>query len=137
MLSISEIKSLKDPSTVIREYEHFLNHYTFAPDRKLYPFPKIGTVLDEDKSVKWNKEEVERLRAANAEEARRLQLEHSKYIKAFDYALAKTFAAEYHLTITVSEKILKMLRGQLFDVSFDKLPIAFHEIAQIIACLKK
>ena len=40
--------------------------------------PKNGDVIDEDKSVKWNREEVERLQKAYDEEVKRLNTEKNK-----------------------------------------------------------
>ena len=45
--------------------------FSCKPD-ETFNRPKIGTVLDEDKSVKWNREEVLRLREAYDEEVKRL-----------------------------------------------------------------
>ena len=41
--------------------------------------PKNGAVIDEDKSVKWNREEVARLQAAYDEEVKRLNTEKNKW----------------------------------------------------------
>lgn len=39
---------------------------------------KIGYVFDEDKSVKWNREEVERLNKLHEEEVKRLNIQKDK-----------------------------------------------------------
>ena len=38
----------------------------------------VGTILDEDKSVRWNREEVERIREEYTEEVKRLNRERNK-----------------------------------------------------------
>ena len=41
-------------------YDNFLSHFSCIPDANLFPKYKEGDVIDEDKSVKWNREEVQR-----------------------------------------------------------------------------
>ena len=56
---------------------------------KNFSNPAWGTIFDEEKSVRWNREEVDRLRSEYEEEARRLTSEKNAAIKnATDMAIA-------------------------------------------------
>ena len=39
-----------------------------------FPNPRTGTIIDEEKSVRWNREEVQRMQDAYKEEVRRLNI---------------------------------------------------------------
>ena len=56
------IKKEKDMNCLIESFDDFTLHFSCRPNREIYPYPKINEVIDEDKSVKWNREEVSRLR---------------------------------------------------------------------------
>lgn len=58
------------------------------PDREKFPYPRVGAVIDEDKSVRWNREEVDRLRQAHDEEVKKLnQLRSKKESDSHDLAI--------------------------------------------------
>ena len=59
---VKRIGKEKDLHVLIDSYDEFERNFSCKPDRKEYPYPKAGTVIDENKSVKWNREEVVRLR---------------------------------------------------------------------------
>lgn len=77
-----------------RDYENFLNTFSCKPDAEKYPFPKKGTILDEDKSVKWNREEVERLRNAYGVEMKRLNMYKSIISAEYRKRIIKLLSAE-------------------------------------------
>ena len=68
-----KMKEIKDINLLEEKCYNFFNEYSFKPDREQFPYPKIGEVLDEEKSVKWNREEVYRLREAHDEKVKDLQ----------------------------------------------------------------
>lgn len=60
-----------------------------CPDKASFPYPEEGDVIDEEKSVRWNREEVQRQRMAYLEEAKRLRrLRNEKITEAVDEAAA-------------------------------------------------
>lgn len=61
---IKSIKKEKNLNTLICSYERFCSSFSCKPNREEYPYPRYTDVIDEDKSVKWNREEVDRLRKA-------------------------------------------------------------------------
>lgn len=52
-----------------------INYMNTQPSKLGYVHPNIGTVIDEDKSVRWNKEEVNRLREEYDKKASELKRE--------------------------------------------------------------
>jgi hypothetical protein len=92
-----EVKSIYDVRDVAKKYSEFLRSYSCKPDREKFPFPKVGTVLDEDKSVKWNREEVERLRGVYDEEVRRLNTEKNHICNIFEGRMKELLKDEFEL----------------------------------------
>lgn len=58
-----------------KERFNSINNMNTQPSKLGYTHPKIGTVIDEDKSVRWNNEEVNRLRAEYDKKASELKRE--------------------------------------------------------------
>lgn len=76
-MTTTELKniSLKD---LFKKLEQVHENTSCKPDT--LALPKKNEVLDENKSVKWNREEVERRREAYFEEVKRLNRERNKAI---------------------------------------------------------
>lgn len=68
---------------------------------------KEGTVIDEDKSVKWNREEVKRLNDAYVEEARSLRRKRNEKEAKVREELVEAVNAE--LEKSVSEETVKKM----------------------------
>lgn len=75
------------------------------PDEQCFPKVKTGTVIDEDKSVRWNREEVERLKTAREEEIKRLNRKKNKAINDATNQVVKLIAKELN-TSTDKAQIL-------------------------------
>ena len=58
----------------IEEFKN-INCMNTQPSKLGYVHPNIGTVIDEEKSVRWNREEVDRLRAEYDKKASELKRE--------------------------------------------------------------
>lgn len=74
-----------DWNPIVEDFKKVENLST-KPDRTKFPKYKMNAVIDEDKSVRWNNEEIERRNAAFKKEASRLQTvkshEYNKVINA-------------------------------------------------------
>lgn len=78
----------EDLCDMVNEYINF----SCQPENKKY---QTGYVFDEDKSVRWNREEVERRNKLHDEEVKRLNIEKNrlfiKWIDAvYDYIIQET-----------------------------------------------
>ena len=59
---VKHIKAEKNLITCVSAYKDFLENFSCKPDRDKFPYPKVGSIIDEEKSVKWNRNEVDRQR---------------------------------------------------------------------------
>jgi len=66
------MKTLKE---LEKEYKHFMNTDTM-PDPIKFPRYAEDTIIDENKSVEWNRNEVTRINTLWVEECHRLVKEH-------------------------------------------------------------
>lgn len=105
LLLEKDIKSIKYYSDLEIEFYDFLNNYSFSPNRAEHPYPKIGDVLDEDKSVRWNREEVERLRKEYEECVAILNKNYAAIKTIYVKHMISLLAKEFHIKLCESEKI--------------------------------
>ena len=84
------LDQIKESITLDQIKESIISACTMScrPDRDKFPYPVVGSVIDEDKSVRWNREEVDRLRQAHDEEVKKLnQLRSKKESDSYDLAI--------------------------------------------------
>lgn len=108
---VRSIKAEKNLVTLVSAYEDFLGNFSCKPDRDEFPYPKIGTIIDEDRSVKWNREEVDRQRAVFETRVKDLNKYKNLIDVNFKEQLTRTLAKDNHITIAESKK--------LFDFAYD------------------
>ena len=96
---VRSIKAEKYLVTLVSAYEDFLGNFSCKPDRDEFPYPKIGTIIDEDRSVKWNKEEVDRQRAVFETRVEDLNKYKNLINIHFKEQLTRTLAKDNHITI--------------------------------------
>lgn len=84
---------------------------SWKPDITKFPIVRDGDVIDEEKSVRWNREEVIRLRAAYGEEVKRLNRERNAAIAKVTNRAIRMIAEE----LCVSEDKAKILWSFVYD----------------------
>lgn len=102
---VRSIKAEKDLVTLVSAYEDFLGNFSCKPDRDEFPYPKIGTIIDEEKSVKWNREEVDRQRTAFETRVEDLNKYKNLIDVNFKEQLNRLLAKDSHITIAESKKL--------------------------------
>lgn len=102
---IKEIKKEKELYVLVSSYEEFCLNYSCKPDREEYPYPKRTDILDEEKSVKWNREEIERLRKAFENKVDELNKYKNLITKAFEDRIVKVMAKDNGISAEESLKI--------------------------------
>ena len=68
--------------------------YSTEPDKEEFPYYKEGDVIDEEKSVKWNREEVARRMQLREDESTRLKGLKNNANKEFTYLIIKYIMQE-------------------------------------------
>ena len=106
------VKSNNSSEFIANCFDHFSLEYSCTPDSEKFPKVKPGDILDEEKSVRWNREEVERLRNARSEEVKRLNREKAEINKLYTDGLIKRLAKENHITIDEA----KIIWGKAYDM---------------------
>lgn len=93
------IKKLTDIHVILESWEMFYRNFSCKPDETEFPKYKHDDVIDEDKSVKWNREEIERRINARTEEVKRLQTLRNKLDNLYEKTAIKVLAKEYKISI--------------------------------------
>lgn len=96
--NLEEIKKCNNVDILEEQFHLYLTAFSCRPDREDFPYPKIGSTLDEEKSVRWNREEVDRLRAVYNDEVKKLQKLHNEINKAYENRMTVLLAKEYKLS---------------------------------------
>ena len=131
MSTIQEIKKMNDVSAVEENYGEFLRTFSCKPDREKYPYPKLNDVLDEEKSVRWNREEVVRLRAEYEEKVKDMQREKNAFETAYEAQIIKLLAKAYSFTMEESRKIWSYAYGKSHSYGIHNVRMTFEEIADL------
>lgn len=93
------IKKLTDINVILESWEMFYKNFSCKPDEKEFPKYNSGDIIDEDKSVKWNREEIERRINVRAEEVKRLQTLRNKIDNLYEKTAIKVLAKQYKISI--------------------------------------
>lgn len=102
---IKKIKKEKALNTLVSSFESFCAGYSRKPNREEYPYPRTTDIIDEDKSVKWNREEVQRLRRAFESKAEELNRYKNLISSAFEGRIIEILAKDNSISVEESQKI--------------------------------
>jgi len=133
---LDKIKKYTYVSDIEEDYYNFLNHFTCKPDRTAYPYPKIDTVLDEEKSVRWNREEVERLRAAYDNKVKELNQQKNKIDDAFKTKFIQLLSEDNSLTVDEGKLVYDYAWRESHDDGIYAVRGTFEDIAELVVAIK-
>lgn len=102
-----------DWSTIVKDYENIDKTYKCKPDITKFPKHKEGDIIDENQTVKWNKEEVARRMQAYKDEVNRLNTARNQAFNKW------------------TNDVVNMIAKELIDTKLFKEPVA-KEKAYII-----
>lgn len=91
-----------------RLYE-MASEYTEFSCKPKNPKYKVGTIFDEDKSVRWNREEIERLNGIHTEEVKELNRKKNLLLANVEDAIEKYIIEETKVSKKRAEKIYRYL----------------------------
>lgn len=129
--SIKEVKKLNDIDEIIKEYESFLINFSCKPNRYNFPYPKTGDILDEDKSVKWNREEVFRLRDIYNKEVTNLNKQKNNISNTYKDVLCKVLAKEADISRKEADIIWQYAYGEGHSCGIHTCVDTFRDIAEV------
>lgn len=132
---IKEIKKEKKLDVLVSSYEKFCLSYSCKPDRKEHPYPKKTDILDEDKSVKWNREEIERLRKAFESKVAELNKYKNLITKAFEGRIVKVMAKDNSISVEESQKIWNYAYAEKHSDGIISVVCCYEELAGLYADL--
>lgn len=98
------------------------------PDSTKFRKVRIGDVIDEEKSVRWNREEVDRLRTVYDDEVKRLNTVKNQALIDVDRRSVALVASEAEL----SEEKAKILWNFVYDKYHDDIGNMFSQIEDYI-----
>lgn len=88
--------------------------FSCTPKTKAY---RVGDIIDEEKSVKWNREEVDRLRHLRIEEIKLLNKQKQELYEEFKDMVCKYIMEEIKVCEERSKKIFDFLGKNYYLVS--------------------
>lgn len=130
---IKEINKETDCNKLVSLSDDIWQHFSCKPDRKEYPYPKAGDILDEDKSVKWNREEVARLRQEYLNRVDELNRRKNAISNAFDNRIVILLAKDYGFSKEESRKIWNFAYGQEHSGGTSAVINAYTDFADVYA----
>lgn len=125
------IKAMKSVDELVTNYETFCNTFSCKPDPQIYSRPKIGTIIDEDQSVRWNREEVERLRNTYENRAKELNQYKNTIMNTYEKHIIKLLAEENGITIDESVTIWAYAWMRSHDEGMKSVVYTFNEIVDL------
>lgn len=129
--NIKDIDNMTNINDLIHSFDEFTLKYSFRPNKDEYPNPKVGTILDEDKSVKWNREEVERLRNRYSEKLSELNKEFHNISNTFENKIVSELARIYNFSIEESKKIWSYACDESHSEGVIAVKNTYEEIADL------
>ena len=131
------IKQIKDVDVLLESWEMFYRNFSCKPDATEFPKYKKGDIIDENQSVKWNREEIERRIAARDAEVKRLNTIRNKLHNLYETTCIKLLAKEYKILTEEAEIIWK--KAYEDEHAFGVKPVysEFRELADMYADLRK
>ena len=130
---IKEINKETDCDKLVSLSDDIWQHFSCKPDKEEYPYPKAGDILDEDKSVKWNREEVARQRQAYLDRVDELNRCKNAICNAVDGRIVILLAKEYGFSKEESRKIWDFAYGQEHSGGTSAAANAYIDFAYVYA----
>ena len=131
------IKKLTDINVILESWDMFYKNFSCKPDEKEFPKYNRGDIIDEDKSVKWNREEVERCINARTEEVKRLQTLRNKLDNLYEKTAIKVLAKEYKISIKEASILWKYAYEDSHSSGVTSVYDTFSELADMYEELRK
>ena len=115
------------------DYDNVMNMPCF-PDKNLFPNAHENDIIDEEKSVRWNREEVQRRQAAYENELLRLRQLQFEAIREVNTRIYRTIAEEIHISEAAAEILWNFVYEQYhaFGEMFEQIDDYMNLIESVI-----
>jgi hypothetical protein len=134
---IKKIKKEKTLDILVSSFESFCTGYSCKPDREEYPYPRGTDIIDEYESVKWNREEVRRLRRAFENRAEELTRYKNLISSAFEGKIIEILASDNSISIEESRKIWNYAYSEGHSCGIRNVISYYEEFVSVYADLLK
>jgi len=131
------IKKLTDINVILESWDMFYKNFSCKPDEKEFPKYNRGDIIDEGKSVKWNREEIERRINARAEEVKRLKTLRNKLYNLYEQTAIKILAKEYKISIKEAGILWRKAYEDSHSFGVTSVYSTFSELADMYEELRK
>lgn len=132
-------KILTDGSSlkfIVACYNSFLNSFSCKPDDAKFPKYRANGIIDEDLSVKWNREEIARRNEAREAEVKRLNTERNELNTLYETGIKKLLAEENNFSLKEAELIYAYAYTESHSYGVQEVINTFSEIAELYNNLK-
>ena len=116
---------------LIINYKDFYSSFSCKPDKNDYPYPGKTDVIDEDKSVKWNREEVKRLRNAYEDRVKELNKYKNLIDHTYESRIIEVLADENDISIAESKKLWSHAYSEGHDSGIYNVISYYDEIVEL------
>lgn len=131
------IKKLTDINVILESWNMFCRNFSCKPDEKEFPKYKHGDIIDEEKSVKWNREEIEKRINARTEEVKRLNTLRNKLDNLYEKTAIKVLAKEYKISIKETSILWAKAYEDSHSSGVTSVYNTFSELADMYEDLRK
>ena len=127
---------MDDPSAILNEMTCFDRTFNSEPSGSFKKFSS-NHIIDEDQTVRWNREEVARLNAEYDEEEKRLK--DVKFDARYEFltALFKSLASEHEISVCEAETIWSYAYGKCHSYGYNDVLCEFEDAAELYNDLRK
>lgn len=116
---------------LVENYNNFMTSFSCKPDRDVFPYPKVGDVLDEDKSVKWNRDEVARLREVYDAEVKKLNSDRNTICNAYETQIKFLLSEDYGLNSDEVNKLWSYAYAEGHAYGVREVVSQFKDVASL------
>ena len=134
---LKSIKKERNLDILVSSYQGLCYEFSCKPNKEKYPYPQIGEIIDEDKSVRWNREEVERLRLEYEEKATDLILFRNKLIGECENRIITLLGKDYEISYSESQRIWDHAYGLNHSYGIQAVINTYNSLADMYTDLLK
>ena len=131
------IQQMTGIDMILQSWEMFYKNFSFRPDEKEFPKYYPGDVIDEEKSVKWNREEIKKRMDARTREEKRLRALYNELNSLYEKITINALAKEYGISTKEVSIIWNKAYVDNHSFGMDAIYDEFCELADMYEELRK